>query len=143
MDYYAGIDVSLECSSVCVVDGTGKIIREGKVASEPEALIAWFGSLGLGLTRIGLEAGPLSQWLYAAMKQAGLAVELLETRHVRDAFKAMPVKSDRNDARGIAQLMRLGWFRPVHCKSMEAQKTRAMLTAQNDRAFQGRGHLER
>jgi transposase len=129
MDYYAGIDVSLECSSVCVVDGTGKIIREGKVASEPEALIAWFGSLGLGLTRIGLEAGPLSQWLYAAMKQAGLAVELLETRHVRDAFKAMPVKSDRNDARGIAQLMRLGWFRPVHCKSMDAQEVRAVLTA--------------
>src|ERR1700730_3953928 len=129
MDYYAGIDVSLECSSVCVVDGTGKIIREGKVASEPEALIAWFGSLGLGLTRIGLEAGPLSQWLYAAMKQAGLAVELLETRHVRGAFKAMPVKSDRNDARGIAQLMRLGWFRPVHCKSMDAQEVRAVLTA--------------
>ena len=129
MDYYAGIDVSLECSSICVVDGTGKIIREGKAASEPEALIAWFGSVGLGLTRIGLEAGPLSQWLYAAMKQAGLAVELLETRHVRDAFKAMPVKSDRNDARGIAQLMRLGWFRPVHCKSMDAQEVRAVLTA--------------
>lgn len=129
MDYYAGIDVSLECSSVCVVDGTGKIIREGKAASDPEALIAWFGSLGLGLTRIGLEAGPLSQWLYAAMKQAGLAVELLETRHVRDAFKAMPVKSDRNDARGIAQLIRLGWFRPVHCKSMDAQEVRAVLTA--------------
>jgi transposase len=129
MDHYAGIDVSLECSSVCVVDGTGKIIREGKAASEPEALIAWFGSLGLGLTRIGLEAGPLSQWLYAAMKQAGLAVELLETRHVRDAFKAMPVKSDRNDARGIAQLMRLGWFRPVHCKSISAQEVRVVLTA--------------
>jgi transposase len=63
------------------------------------------------------------------MKQAGLAVELLETRHVRDAFKAMPVKSDRNDARGIAQLMRLGWFRPVHCKSLPAQETRALLTA--------------
>jgi transposase len=129
MEYYAGIDVSLEYSSVCVVDGTGKIVREGKVASEPAALIAWLGSLGFGLGRIGLEAGPLSQWLYAAMKQAGLAVELLETRHVRDAFKAMPVKSDRNDARGIAQLMRLGWFRPVHCKSMAAQEVRAVLTA--------------
>src|SRR5215831_2452183 len=63
------------------------------------------------------------------MRQAGLAVELLETRHVRDAFKAMPVKTDRKDARGIAQLMRLGWFRPVHCKSMAAQETRAILTA--------------
>ena len=129
MDYYAGIDVSLECSSVCVVDASGKIVREAKVASEPEALIGWFGSLGLGLERIGLEAGPLSQWLFAGMKQAGLSVELLETRHVRDAFKAMPVKSDRNDARGIAQLIRLGWFRPVHCKSMGAQETRSVLTA--------------
>jgi len=129
MEYYAGIDVSLECSTVCVVDGSGKIVREAIVGSEPEALIGWFGTLGLGLTRIGLEAGPLSQWLYAAMKQAGLAVELLETRHVHDAFKAMPVKSDRNDARGIAQLMRLGWFRPVHCKSIGAQEVRAVLTA--------------
>ena len=129
MDHYAGIDVSLECSSVCVVDASGKIVRESKVASEPEALIAWFRLLGFELSRIGLEAGPLSQWLYAAMKKAGLSVELLETRHVSDAFKAMPVKSDRNDARNIAQLMRLGWFRPVHCKSMSAQETRAMLTA--------------
>jgi transposase len=129
MDHYAGIDVSLEYSSVCVVNASGKIVREGKVPSELDALISWFGSLGLELSRIGLEAGPLSQWLYAAMKQAGLVVELLETRHVRDAFKAMPVKSDRNDARGIAQLMRLGWFKPVHCKSIGAQETRAVLTA--------------
>ena len=93
------------------------------------ALIGWFASLGLDLARIGLEAGPLSQWLYAAMKEAGLAVELLETRHVRTALQTMPVKTDRNDARGIAQLMRLGWFRPVHCKSMAAQETRALLTA--------------
>lgn len=129
MDYYAGIDVSLECSSVCVVDAKGKIVRETKLASEPEVLIGWFGTLGFVPTRIGLEAGPLSQWLYAAMKETGLAVELLETRHVSDAFKAMPVKTDRNDARKIAQLMRLGWFRPVHCKSITAQEIRAMLTA--------------
>jgi transposase len=130
MNYYAGIDVSLEWSSVCVVDCAGKIIGETKVASEPQALIGWFGKLGLSaLSRIGLEAGPLSQWLYAAMRRAGLAVELLETRHVRTALKTMPVKTDRNDARGIAQLMRLGWFRPVHCKSIEAQETRALLTA--------------
>ena len=70
MNYYAGIDVSLECSSVCILDGSGRIVREAKVLSEPDALIAWFGSLGFGLERIGLEAGPLSQWLFAAMKQA-------------------------------------------------------------------------
>ena len=129
MSHYAGIDVSLECSSVCVVDASGKILREAREASEPEALVCSFRSQGMSFERIGLEAGPLSQWLFAAMKAEGLAVELLETRHVRDAFKAMPVKSDRNDARGIAQLMRLGWFRPVHCKSLEAQEVRAMLTA--------------
>jgi transposase len=129
MNHYAGIDVSLESSHVCVIDGSGKVVREAKVASEPEALIACFGSMGLVPTRIGLEGGPLSQWLYARMRDAGLSVELLETRHVRNAFKTMPVKTDRKDAQGIAELMRLGWFRPVHCKSMEAQETRAMLTA--------------
>ncbi len=129
MDYYCGIDVSLEQSSVCVVDAKGRIVREAKVLSEPEALIAWFRSLDLPLARIGLEAGPLSQWLYAGLAKAGLAVELIETRHVRDAFKAMPVKTDRKDAHGIAQLMRLGWFRSVHCKSLPAQEVRAMLTA--------------
>ena len=129
MNYYAGIDVSLGSSSLCVVDASGTIFREAKVTSEPGALISWFLGVGVPLERIGLEAGPLSQWLYAAMRDVGLPVELLETRHVRDAFKAMPVKTDRNDARGIAQLMRLGWFRPVHCKSLAAQETRAMLTA--------------
>src|SRR5438874_13013193 len=82
MDHYAGIDVSLEQSSVCVVDAGGKIVREAKVASEPEALIDWFGSLGFGLARLGLEAGPLSQWLFAAMKKSRLAVELVEALHV-------------------------------------------------------------
>jgi transposase len=114
---------------VRVADAAGRVVREAEVASEPEALIAWFAGLGVGLARVGLEAGPLSQWLFAAMRDAGLPVELLETRHVRDAFRAMPVKTDRKDARGIAQLMRLGWFRPVHCKSVPAQETRALLTA--------------
>lgn len=118
MEDYAGIDVSLDSSSVCMIDASGKIVREVKLASDPDALCRWFLELGLVVRRIGLEAGPLSQWLYASMKEAGLEVELLETRHVRDASKAMSVKTDRKDARGIAQLMRLGWFRPVHCKSL-------------------------
>ncbi len=129
MGHHGGIGVSLELSSVCVVDATGRVVREAKVASEPEALIAWFHGLGLEVARVGLEAGPLSQWLFAAIRDAGLAVELLETRHVRDAFSAMSVKTDRKDARGVAQLMRLGWFRPVHCKSPPAQETRALLAA--------------
>jgi transposase len=99
------------------------------VASEPAVLVKSLKDVGVELTRIGLEAGPLSQWLFAGMAKAGLPVELLETRHVRAAFRTMPVKSDRKDARGIAQLMRLGWFRPVHCKSLPAQEMRALLTA--------------
>ena len=90
------------------------------------------------VSRIGLEAGPLSQWLYAGMREAALPVELLETRHVRGAFKAMPVKTDRKDARGIAQLIRLGWFRSVYCKSLPAQELRAVLTAR--KLVQGKRH---
>ena len=90
----------LEASSICIVDSAGKIVKEAKVLSEPEDLIAWFKVLPFALARIGLEAGPLSQWLYVGLKGAGFAVELLETRHVRDAFKAIPVKTDRNDVRG-------------------------------------------
>jgi transposase len=130
--------VSLESASVCVVDASGRIVCEGKVASEPDVLIGWFDNLGVEVSRIGLEAGPLSQWLYAGMREVGLPVELLETRHVRDAFKAMPVKTDRKDARGIAQLIRLGWFRPVHCKSLPAQELRAVLTAR--KLVQGKRH---
>src|SRR3954449_10060217 len=138
MEQYAGIDVSLDSASVCIVDAQGKILKEAKVACEPQALIAWLAAHGTPMARIGLEAGPLSQGLFAEMKAAGLPVELLETRHVRAAFKAMPVKTDRQDARGIAQLIRLGWFRPVHCKSLPAQEVRAVLTAR--KLVQGKHH---
>ncbi len=127
MEHHAGIDVSLERSSVCVVDATGRIVREAKVPSEPEALVGFFGQLGLPLARIGLEAGPLSQWLHAGLTTAGFEAVLLETRHVKAALLAMVVKTDRKDARGIAQLLRMGWFRPVHCKSPPAQEVRALL----------------
>jgi transposase len=129
MDHYAGIDVSLVQSSVCVVDATGRIVCEAKVSSEPEALIAFLSGLDLPLARIGLEAGPLSQWLQAALVKAGLETVLLETRHVKAALSAMVVKTDRKDARGIAQLLRMGWYRPVHCKSAPAQEVRALLVA--------------
>jgi transposase len=129
MDHYVGIDVSLELSSVCILDATGKIVKEAKVVSEPEALTIFLTRLGLPLTRIGLEAGPLSQWLHAALVRAGFQAVLLETRHVKAALSAMIVKTDRRDARGIAQLLRMGWFRPVHCKSAPAQEVRALLVA--------------
>src|SRR4051794_12400926 len=127
MEYYAGIDVSLEQSSVCIVDAKGQIVREVKVASEPEALVRFFGEVGMPVTLIGLEAGPLSQWLHAGLTEAGFETVLLETRHVKAALSAMTVKTDRKDARGIAQLLRMGWFRPVHRKSPGAQEVRALL----------------
>src|SRR5918993_4171795 len=129
MEHYAAIDVSLEWSSVCVVDAAGEIVREAKVASEPEALVAFFAASGLRITRVGLEAGPLSQWLHAGLIAAGLPAILIETRHVKAALKAMTVKTDRNDARGMAQLMRMGWFRAVHAKAPMVQEIRALLTA--------------
>lgn len=129
MEYYAGIDVSLELSSVCIVDAKGKIVKEAKVGSDPGALVAFLQGLGLAIERIGLEAGPLSQWLHAGLTQAGFETVLLETRHVKAALSAMTVKTDRKDARGIAQLIRMGWFRPVHCKSIGSQEVRALLVA--------------
>src|SRR5499427_8117728 len=129
MDYYAGIDVSLEWSSVCVVNAKGDVMKEVKVESDPEALVAFFRSLGFAVTRIGLEAGPLSQWLYAGLTEAGFETVLMETRHVKAALSAMTVKTDRRDARGMAQLLRMGWFRPVHAKSPESQEVRALLVA--------------
>ena len=129
MEYYAGIDVSLELSSVCIVDAKGKIVKETKVESNPDALIAFLRGLVMPIDRIGLEAGPLSQWLHAGLTKAGFETVLLETRHVKAALSAMTVKTDRRDARGIAQLLRMGWFRPVHCKSIGSQEVRALLVA--------------
>lgn len=129
MEHYAGIDVSLELSSVCIVDAQGQIVKEAKVPSDPQVLAAWLKSLGFSVTRVGLEAGPLSQWLHAGLTQTGFTTVLLETRHVKAALSAMTVKTDRKDARGIAQLMRMGWYRPVHVKSMCSQEIRALLVA--------------
>src|SRR3712207_740725 len=132
MEQYAGIDVSLERSSVCVVDATGRIVREVKVASEPKALVDFFRRLGLAVSRVGLEAGPLSQWLHAGLTAAGFEAALLETRHAKAALSAMVVKTDRKDARGIAQLLRMGWFRPVHRKSPGAQEGRVLLVGRSE-----------
>lgn len=129
MEPYAGIDVALERSRVCVVDRTGKGLREAKVPSEPEALVRFFQGLERRPERIGLEAGPLSQWLHAGLTAAGFDGVLLETRHVKAALSAMTVKTDRKDARGIAQMVRMGWYRPVHGKTRAAQEVRVLLVA--------------
>ena len=128
MDYFAGLDVSVKDTSVCIVDGEGRIVREGKVASEPEALLAMLKNPAYHFKRIGLEAGPLSQWLYSALAEAALPVVCVETRHMQAVLKAQINKTDRNDARGIAQMMRVGLYRPVHVKTLRGQKLRMLLT---------------
>src|SRR6187455_3832018 len=128
MEHFAGVDVSVKGTSVCVVDDTGKIIREVKVASEPETLLAVLKTGAYRFKRIGLEAGPLSQWLFSALAEAGLPAICVETRHMRAALKAQINKTDRNDARGIAQMMRAGLYRPVHVKTLRSQKLRMLLT---------------
>ena len=128
MDHFAGLDVSVKETSVCIVDDTGRIVREVKVASEPETLLAVLTNPAYYFKRIGLEAGPLSQWLYSALAEAGLPVICVETRHMRAVLKAQINKTDRNDARGIAQMMRVGLYRPVHVKTLRSQKLRMLLT---------------
>ena len=102
MDHFAGLDVSVKETSVCIVDETGKIVREVKVTSEPEALLAVLKNPAYHFKRIGLEAGPLSQWLFSAVAEAELPVVCVETRHMQAVLKAQINKTDRNDARGIA-----------------------------------------
>ena len=128
MDYFAGLDVSVKDTSVCIVDDAGRIVREVKVASEPDALLAVLRSAAYQFKRIGLEAGPLSQWLFSALAEADLPVICVETRHMRAVLKARINKTDRNDARGIAQMMRVGLYRPVHVKTLRSQKLRMLLT---------------
>src|SRR5438874_1651936 len=128
MDHFAGLDVSVKETSICIVDDTGRIVREVKVASEPEALLQVLGNPIYRFKRIGLEAGPLSQWLFSALAEAGLPVICVETRHMRAVLQAQINKADRNDARGMAQMMRAGLYRPVHVKTLRSQKLRMLLT---------------
>jgi transposase len=128
MEHFAGLDVSVKETSVCIVDDTGKIVREVKAASEPDALLPVLTNPAYRFKRIGLEAGPLSQWLFSALVEAGLPAICVETRHMRAALKAQINKTDRNDARGIAQMMRAGLYRAVHVKTLRSQKLRMLLT---------------
>ena len=128
MEHFAGLDVSVNETSICIVDDSGRIVREAKVASEPDALVEVLKNGAYHFKRIGLEAGPLSQWLYSALGEANLPIICVETRHMRAVLKAQINKTDRNDARGIAQMMRAGLYRPVHVKTLRSQKLRMLLT---------------
>ncbi len=129
MDVYIGLDVSLASTAICVLGEKGKIVTEAQVASAPDSLVAFMSELPYGIAAIGLEAGPLSQWLHKGLTDAGFEAVLMETRQVKAALKAMPIKTDRRDAEGIARLLQLGWFRPVHCKTVSSQEMRALLTS--------------
>jgi transposase len=129
MKHYVGLDVSMKQTSICIVDKAGKVIREAKVATEPTAIVAVLMDGTLAIERIGLEAGAFSQWLFGSLAEADLPVVCVETRHMKAALSAQRNKTDRNDARGIAQMMRVGMYRPVHVKTPASQKRRMLLTA--------------
>lgn len=127
VSFYAALDVSLKFTAVCIMDSTGAIKYEAMVPTNPDDLITYLRSPGIEYERIGLEAGSLTPWLYHAMTEAGLPVVCIETRHASAVLQVQGVKTDRNDARGLAQMMRTGWFRAVHIKSKESQRIRVLL----------------
>ena len=128
MEQYVGLDVSLEQSSVCVVDGDGKTLWQGKCASTPEAIAATIRAKAPAVVRIGLESGPLSSWHWHELRKAGLPVVCLDARHAKAALALQLNKSDRNDARGLARIVRTGWYREVAVKSVDSQLVRSLLT---------------
>ncbi len=127
MKHFVGLDVSLAETAICVVDENGVIAREGKAASEPEAIYAWLGELDLPFEKVGMEIGGLSRWLCVELRQIGLQAICIDPRRLRGMTKIMPVKTDRNDARAIAQVMRVGWYAVVHIKSAASQELRLLL----------------
>jgi transposase len=139
MKYYAGLDVSVKETSVCIVDESGNVCREKKVISHPDDLVAVLSDPAFNFERVGLEAGPLSQWLFEGLAKAGFAVLCIETRHTKAFLKAQqPNKSDRNDARGIAHMMRVGLFKDVHVKTLTSQKRPRL--ADGPQAVAGKGY---
>jgi transposase len=128
VEQYVGLDVSLELTSICIVDGSGKTFWQGKCASTPEAIAATIRARAAGVVRVGLESGPLSAWHWHELRKLGLPVVCLDARHAKAALSLQLNKSDRNDARGLAQIVRTGWYREVAVKSMDSQLVRSLLT---------------
>jgi transposase len=127
MKYFAGLDVSMEETSVCIVNQDGAVVREGRAATDPAAINDYLGATGLRFERVGFESGPCSAWLYKGLIAAGLPVICIDARHASAALKAQNVKTDRNDARGIAQIVRTGWYTLAHVKSEDSQRRRVLL----------------
>jgi transposase len=132
MHHYAGIDVSMERSSLCVIDEKGAIVLEGTVPSHPDAIAEALSPFAGSLKRVGQDTGALSPWLHKGLRAHGLPIVCMEAAHTRAALKSMRNKTDRNDARGLAQILRTGWFQPVYIKSDEAYRMRLLLTARRN-----------
>ena len=126
MTYYAALDVSLRSVNICVIDDQGEIKAEAKLDSEVTDIIAYLDKLELKVSSVGLEAGTLCQYLTYGLQSAGYEVVCMEARQVKAALSAMRNKTDKNDARGIAQLLRCGWYSRVHIKSMASHRVRAL-----------------
>ena len=129
MEHYVGLDVSLELTSICVVDQRGKIVREGVVASNPEAIGAFITSRAPHVVRIGLETGATSTWLWTELNKMGLPVICIDARHAKAALKMQINKSDRKDAMGIARIMQCGWYKEVCVKGLDSHAIKALLVS--------------
>ncbi len=129
MTYYAGLDVSLRTVNICIINEQGERVAETKLASDVQDIIAYLDELELEITRVGLEAGTLAQYLTYGLQAAGFEVVCMEARQVKAALSAMRNKTDKHDARGIAQLLLSGWYRRVHIKSMQSHHIRLLLAS--------------
>ncbi len=127
MELYVGMDVSLEETSICVVDDDGVIQCEGTVISEPEALARFIKEKAAKAKRIGLETGPTTTWLWHELRTLGLPVICIDARHAKAALSMQVNKSDRNDAVGLARIMQCGWYKEVQVKSVRCHEIRAVL----------------
>ncbi len=127
MELYVGTDVSLKRTSICVVDNSGRIVSEGTVISEPEAIAAFIETKAPHAKRIGLETGPTSTWLWHELRALGLPVICIDARHAKAALSLQINKSDRNDAAGIARIMQCSWYKEVQVKSLPCHQVRALL----------------
>jgi transposase len=113
----------------CVVDETGRVVKEGRVAADPEAMAAWLRQHAPGLVRVGIETGPLALWHAHSLRRLGVPVVCIDARHAQKVLSCWPIKTDKNDARGLAELVRLGAIREVAVKSEESVRRRALLGA--------------
>ncbi len=129
MKYFTGIDVSLRSVSICVVDEAGAVLYETRVAADVDVIIECLHRFRPAIKQVGFEAGTLTQYLTYGLQAAGFEVICLEARHVAATLAAMRNKTDRNDARGLAQILRSGWYRRVHVKSIESHQVRALLSS--------------